>query len=117
MLKTLLGFDFDDKAKTMWLEAAKREKLLTVLKSWVRTGKQGTAGIPFKEYESVVLKLCHAFIFIPEGVGLLFPCNRVLQGHDRHTFILIETKRYSMHGRDVAHSLENQHGNLRDAES
>ncbi len=30
--KTLLGFDFDSKAKTMWLESAKREKLLTILK-------------------------------------------------------------------------------------
>jgi hypothetical protein len=77
MLKTLLGFDFNGTAKTMWLEAAKREKLLTILKSWVRTGKWGTAGIPFKEYESVILKLCHAFISIPAGVGLLSQCNQV----------------------------------------
>ena len=34
-LKTLLGFEFDGTAKTMWLEAAKREKLLTILKSLV----------------------------------------------------------------------------------
>jgi hypothetical protein len=33
--KTLLGFDFDGSAKTMWLELAKREKLLTILKSWI----------------------------------------------------------------------------------
>jgi hypothetical protein len=33
-LKTLLGFDFNSTAKTMWLEAAKREKLRTILKSW-----------------------------------------------------------------------------------
>jgi len=36
--KTLLGFDFDGKGKTMWLESAKREKLLTILKGWIRTG-------------------------------------------------------------------------------
>ncbi len=48
--KTLLGFDFDGITKTMWLEQAKREKLLTVLKGWVRAGKRGTAGIPFKEF-------------------------------------------------------------------
>ncbi len=36
--KMLLGFDFDGKGKTMWLEAAKREKLLTILKGWIRTG-------------------------------------------------------------------------------
>jgi hypothetical protein len=33
--KTLLGFDFDGMANTMWLEAAKQEKLLTVLKGWI----------------------------------------------------------------------------------
>ena len=46
--KTLLGFDFDGTVKTMWLEVAKREKILTILKSWVRAGKRGTAGIPLK---------------------------------------------------------------------
>jgi hypothetical protein len=35
MRKTLLGFDFNGLAKTMWLEAAKRETLLTILKGWV----------------------------------------------------------------------------------
>jgi hypothetical protein len=30
--KTLLGFDLDGTANTMWLKAAKREKLLTILK-------------------------------------------------------------------------------------
>jgi hypothetical protein len=33
--KMLLGFDFDGEAKTMWLEDAKREKLLTILKGWI----------------------------------------------------------------------------------
>ena len=31
VLKTLLGFEFDGVGKTQWLEAAKREKLLTTL--------------------------------------------------------------------------------------
>ena len=48
--KTLLGFDFDGICKTMWLESAKREKLLTILRGWTRTGRRGTAGIPFKEF-------------------------------------------------------------------
>ena len=43
--KTLLGFDFDGMAKTMWLEVAKQEKLLTILKGWIRTGQQGMAVI------------------------------------------------------------------------
>ena len=34
-LKTLLGFTFDGEHKTMWLEEAKREKLLTILTGWL----------------------------------------------------------------------------------
>ncbi len=36
---------------------------------------QGTAGIPFKEFKSVVAKLRHAFTCTPAGVGLLSPCS------------------------------------------
>ena len=56
-IKTLLGFDFDGKSKTMWLEAAKCEKLLTILRGWIRTGHKGTSGIPFKEFESTIAKI------------------------------------------------------------
>jgi hypothetical protein len=84
--KTLLGFDFDGSAKTMWLEAARREKLLTVLKGWVCLGRRGTAGIPFKEFESVTVKLRHAFTCIPAGVGLLSPCNHVLKIRPPHVY-------------------------------
>jgi hypothetical protein len=34
-LKTLLGFDFDGKRKTLWLEEEKRAKLLTTLQGWI----------------------------------------------------------------------------------
>jgi hypothetical protein len=44
-LKTLLGFHFDGINKTMWLESAKRKKLLTILRSWICTVHRGTAGI------------------------------------------------------------------------
>ncbi len=37
--KTFLGFNFNGEEKTMWLEEAKQEKLLTILKGWIRTGK------------------------------------------------------------------------------
>jgi hypothetical protein len=37
------------------------------------------AGIQFSKFESTVAKLCHAFVCIPAGVGLLLPCNRVLK--------------------------------------
>jgi hypothetical protein len=42
--KTLLGFDFNGEKKTMWLEEAKRKKLLTILKGWIKAGKRGTTG-------------------------------------------------------------------------
>jgi hypothetical protein len=85
--KTLLGFDFDGSAKTMWLEAAKQEKLLTVLKGWVCSGKQGTGGIPFKEFELVVAKLRHAFTCILAGVRLLSPCNQVLKVQPPYVYL------------------------------
>jgi hypothetical protein len=44
--KILLGFNIDSKTKTMWLESAKREKLLTILKGWMHTGRQGSSWVP-----------------------------------------------------------------------
>jgi len=78
LLKTLLGFDFDGNAKTLLLEDAKREKLLSILHSWLWNASRGTGAIPFKQFETVVAKLRHAFTAIPAGVGLLSPCNRIL---------------------------------------
>jgi hypothetical protein len=39
--KTLLGFNFNSKEKTMWLETAKRDQLLTILHSWIRAVCKG----------------------------------------------------------------------------
>jgi hypothetical protein len=78
LFKTLLGFNFDGKQKTMWLEEEKRAKILTTLQSWIRLGRLEW-GIPFKEFESVVAKLWHAFTALPGGRGLLSPCNRLLR--------------------------------------
>ncbi len=77
--KTLLGFDFDGTHKTMWLEAGKCEKLLTILRGWTCTGRRGTAGIPFKEFESTVAKIRHAFTCNPMGSRLLSSCNCILK--------------------------------------
>jgi hypothetical protein len=71
----------------MWLEAAKQETLLTILKGWIRAGRRGTAGIPFKEFESVTAKLRHAFACIPAGIGLLSPCNRVLKVQPHQVYL------------------------------
>ncbi len=35
--KTLLGFDFDRRRKTLWLEEEKHAKLLTILHGWIRS--------------------------------------------------------------------------------
>jgi hypothetical protein len=55
--KTILGFDFDGVEKTMWLESAKRNQLLMILHSWIRTSKHSAHRIPFKEFESVLAKI------------------------------------------------------------
>ena len=78
VLKTLLGFKSDGVGKTLWLEAAKREKLLTTLHTWIWMALHGHGGIPFKQFKITIAKLRHAFTAIPAGVGLLSPCNRVL---------------------------------------
>ena len=78
--KDILGFLFDGEAgaKTLQLEAPKREMLLAILHKWIRSTTRGKAPIPFTEFRSVISKLRHAFISIPAGVGLLSPCNAIL---------------------------------------
>ena len=77
--KCLLGFDFDGKNKTLWLEEEKWAMLLTILHRWLRGARRTSAGIPFKEFESVTAKIRHAFTAIPAGKGLMSPCNWVLR--------------------------------------
>jgi len=85
--KTILGFDFDGEHKTMWLEDAKREILLTVLKGWIRTAKRGRGGILFEEFRSVTAKIRHAFTCIPQGVAFLSPVNRILKVEPRIVYL------------------------------
>jgi hypothetical protein len=77
-LKTILRFNFDGVAKTLWLEEAKGEKLLTMLHRWIKAAIWGSGGIPFKQFKTTVAKLRHAFTAISAGVGLLSPCNCIL---------------------------------------
>ena len=85
--KTVLGFELDGIAKTIWLEEAKRAYLLTVLKGWVRSAQSSTIGIEFKDFESIVAKIRHAFTAIPAGRGLLSPCNKILQKKPRTVYL------------------------------
>ena len=70
----------------MWLEEAKREKLLTVLKGWIRMASR-ERGIAFAEFRSVTAKIRHAFTCIPQGVALLSPCNRILKREPRYVYL------------------------------
>jgi hypothetical protein len=87
LLKEMLGFDFDGLAKTMQLGSGKRELLLAVLHKWARTMKSRRNGIPFKEFESVIQKVRHAFTSIPEGRGLMTPCNAIIRKQPETVFL------------------------------
>ena len=79
LVKDILGFTFDGDAKTLWLEEPKRDAIITVLKGWIRSARDTSSGIPFKQFQSIVSKIRHAFIAIPSGKGLLSPCNDMLR--------------------------------------
>jgi hypothetical protein len=79
-LKMLLGFDFNGKQKTLWLEEEKQAKLLSNLKGWIRSAEHEPGpGVAFKEFELITEKLCHAFLALQGGKGQLSPCNRLLR--------------------------------------
>ena len=72
LFKTMLGFNFDSKQETMWLEEEKCAKLLTILHGWLRGGSCNHS-MPFGEFESVIQKVRRAFTALPGGRGLLSP--------------------------------------------
>ncbi|KAL7531899.1 hypothetical protein ACHAWF_003949 [Thalassiosira exigua] len=76
MQKELLGFDFDGRPgeHTTWLAEKKRPALLLVLREWIR-GAATKKKVPFKDFESVVEKIRHAFTSLPTGEGLITPLN------------------------------------------
>ena len=79
----------------MWLEAAKREKLLTILQGWIRPGQRGTAGIPFKEFVSQLQKYAvrpRAFLWEPAS----FHHATAFSNFNHHMCISIATYGYSL---------------------
>jgi hypothetical protein len=95
LLKEILGFEFNGETKTMQLDAKKREFLLAVLTKWIRTGQHKSGGIEFKEFETVIAKVRHAFMCIPEGRGLLTPMNRLLR--KRPAFVYLHRNKKLFH--------------------
>lgn len=85
--KDCLGFTFDGAAKTMQLEEPKKEFLLATFTKWIRTAKHKSAGIAFPEFESIIAKVRHAFMCIPEGRGLLTPMNKLLRKRPPMVFL------------------------------
>jgi hypothetical protein len=85
----LLGFAFngDIGPKTMWLDEDKRDKILVVLQRWLRACRNGVEGIEFGEFRSVISKIRHAFISIPNGRGLLSPRNKVMRKEPPKVFL------------------------------
>ncbi len=77
--KDILGFTFDRNEKTIWLEEPRRTSLLTTMKGWLRASRTQHGGIPFTDFQSVIAKLGHVFIIIPNGKGLLSPMNAVMR--------------------------------------
>jgi len=85
--KSILGFEFDGVEKTIWLEDEKRMTLLAILKGWLRTASRSRHGIKFNEFESIIAKVRHAFTVLPEGRGLLSPCNAILRAKPKIVFL------------------------------
>ncbi len=85
--KSILGFEFDGVEKTLWLNNEKRLALLDILKSWLRTASRSRHGIDFKEFESVIAKVQHAFTVLPERHGLLSPYNAILRLKPQTVFL------------------------------
>ncbi len=115
-LKTILGFDFDGVAKILWLEEAEWEKLLMMLHGWIKAAIWGCRGILFKQFETTVPKLRHAFTAIPAGVGLLSPCNFILATKPKIAW-LIGTSRFLRHSKVVVPYCGNLRRTLPGAES
>ncbi len=85
--KDMLGFMFDGLEKTLCLDDAKRDVLLTIMKGWIRAGRGTYHGIPFEVFRSVVSKLRHAFTSIPAGKGLLSPFNAILRKEPKVVYL------------------------------
>ncbi len=86
-MKDILGLIFNGDDKTVWLENDKRQAILTILNSWIRSAKRRDCGIPFTQFRSVIGKLRHAFITIPAGRGLLSPFNEILRTSTKRIYL------------------------------
>jgi hypothetical protein len=73
-----LVFDFDVTNKTIWLEEGRQVVLPTILHQLIWGAKTCRRGIPFGEFESITVKIRHAFTTLTQGWRLMSPCNWVM---------------------------------------
>ena len=85
----VLGFEFDVNPgeNTICLTEDRRTDILTKSKKWIREGEHRKKVSPLKNLEPIFAKLRYAFITIPSGKGLLFPCNQMLGKEPKNIFL------------------------------
>lgn len=87
-IKDLLGFVFNGRDHTMWLNDGKRDALIATVTTWLRSSRKNKKfGVPFVEFRSVLYKIRHAFLSIPAGKGLLSPFYRILSAQPKAVFL------------------------------
>jgi hypothetical protein len=111
MRKTLLGFDFDGEEKTMWLKEATREKLLTILKGWICTGKRASLGDPVWQIRIYCGKNTTCIHMHSSGERATLAVQQSPKTVPGLTYIYITIKPSLRHWRGVGHSFGNPQPN------
>ena len=88
-IKNVLGFESDENPgeHTIWLTEDIRTDILTKLKRCIREEQHRKKGIPFEKFRTYLAKLRYAFVTIPYGKWLLFPCNQILGKEPNDIFL------------------------------
>ena len=101
--KDMLGFDFDGKARSILLDSAKRDKLISTLKEWTRLAlkkkSSGAVRVTWKDFCKVICQLRHAAISLPAAQGFMSECNKFASHEQTWVFIRHGTILYQeLHG-------------------
>ena len=93
-VKEILGMTFDGNDKTIWLSTDKRDRLLNVLRTWIRKASK-RVGIAFDEFRTTLSRLQHAFLTVPAGKGLLSAFYVILARQPPLVFLHSNTNLYN----------------------
>ncbi|KAL7486476.1 hypothetical protein ACHAW6_012076 [Cyclotella cf. meneghiniana] len=91
------GFEFKSNVglRLIYMEEGKREILLATFHMKVRSANTHREGIPFLELYSIIYKIWHAFIAIPNG--LLSPACAIIQNQPHHPLLSLHNIRTLLH--------------------